>query len=80
MKKYLWWLSAALIILNLNSCSTGLGEEVDLEAPVLTVKKMQCYQKNNEGVLEPSGAPEESFETTKNTTTNVTFEGTASDN
>ena len=48
MKKYLWWLSAALIILNLNSCSTGLGEEVDLEAPVLTVKKMQCYQKNNE--------------------------------
>ena len=80
MKKYLWWLSAALIILNLNSCSTGLGEEVDLEAPVLTVKKMQCYQKNNEGVLEPSGAPEESFETTKNTKTNVTFEGTASDN
>ena len=49
MKKYLWWLSAALIILNLNSCSTGLGEEVDLEAPVLTVKKMQCYQKNNAG-------------------------------
>lgn len=54
-----------------NSCSTGLGEELDLEAPVLTIKSLT----SNDSVIDDLSSGGGIY-----CKKNVTFAGTATDN
>ena len=55
-KKVLWGLFGffSSVILVFSACTIGMGEEVDLEAPVLTITSPQkfSYQKNLSFLLE----------------------------